>query len=325
MKHILFLILLVLLFITTDIYAQVTIGSTFPPHKGSLLEIKEFDTANKEINATKGLGLPRVALESLSELTVDDESKKDQYAGLTVYNITNNAQLTEGIYCWFGESWKKVILMDTVGEDGNMLISKGDNTYKWEDVTIPGVKLYRPSQTAGFVTTNSVAQKYSWAQIMHSSQGADVYTSNPAAFTNSFLYTEKLKIETNSNNNKFMLIGLTADITKTTVNDDVVVTAFWEEVTIEILINNNVISPKKYIRSYSTAAKTPAKTTTDLFKIIPLPNTLNKGTYDLKIRISIPRTTYYSNRGTGNGNFNSPNQFVTIEMRDFGFVLYEER
>lgn len=325
MKHKLFLILLVFLLITAGVYAQVTIGSTLPPRRGSLLDIKQYSTTNKEINATKGLGLPRVALTSLSELTVDNQSKKDEYAGLTVYNITNNTQVTEGIYCWFGNTWKKVILMDTVGEDGNMLISNGDNTYRWGSITIPGVKLYRPSQTAGFVAGNSVPQRYSWSQMMYSDQGTNVYASNPAAFANSFLYTEKLKIETNANNNKLMLIGLTADITKKTVSDDVVETAFWEEVTVEVLVNNNVVSPQKYFRSYSTAAKTPATTTTDLFKIIPLPNSLNKGTYDLKIRISIPKTSYYSNKGTGSGNFNSPAQFVTVEMKDFGFVLYEEQ
>lgn len=325
MKHISLLIHLVFLLAATNICAQVTIGSTLEPRKGALLDLKELNTTGKQKNANRGLGLPRVALASLIQLTIDDEYKRDEYIGLTVYNITNNANVTEGIYCWFGNRWNKIILMDTVGEDGNMLINNGNNTYRWESVTIPGLKLYRPTQTAGFVARNSVAQRYSWGQIMYREGGAELYTSDPAAFTNSFLYTEKLEIQSTNNNNKYMLIGLAADVTKKTVSDDVIVTAFWEDVAVEVLINNTVVSPKKYTRSYSTAAKTPAKTTIDLFKIIPLPNTLNKGIYDLKIRISIPRSTYNSNKGTGSGNFNSPSPFVTIEMKEFGFVLYEEQ
>lgn len=73
-----------------QVKAQVTIGAGLEPRKGLLLDLKENDAPNKESNASKGFGLPRIALTSPTTLTIDDDSKKGDYVGVVVYNIGTN-------------------------------------------------------------------------------------------------------------------------------------------------------------------------------------------------------------------------------------------
>jgi len=98
-----------LLFVSGNfLHAQVTIGSGIPPLEGNLLDLKENELTGINPNATKGLGLPRVALSSLTTLTIDNDSAKDKYVGTIVYNTTTNSMLSEGMYYWDKNTWVKV-------------------------------------------------------------------------------------------------------------------------------------------------------------------------------------------------------------------------
>lgn len=118
--------LLFLSCIANTLFAQVTIGSSVPTERASLLEIKTQEADSKNITSTKGgLGLPRVYLVDKTTLEpfvpVGDTdwvnaatSKiKEKHAGLMVYNIyespaketDRNKTFRQGVYIWNGEKW----------------------------------------------------------------------------------------------------------------------------------------------------------------------------------------------------------------------------
>lgn len=118
--------LLFLSFIANTLFAQVTIGSSVPAERASLLEIKTQEADSKNITSSKGgLGLPRVYLVDKTTLEpfvpVGDTdwvnaatSKiKEKHAGLMVYNIyvspdaetDSNKIFKQGVYVWNGTNW----------------------------------------------------------------------------------------------------------------------------------------------------------------------------------------------------------------------------
>jgi len=99
--------------------SQVTVGAGLPPRKGSLLELKEDN--NDGENSEKGFSLPRVKLQSPDKLTLDDDSKGEEYKGLTVQNTNPVNGLIEGIYCWDGKIWRLMVVVKEQGMDGQLL------------------------------------------------------------------------------------------------------------------------------------------------------------------------------------------------------------
>jgi hypothetical protein len=102
------LILLSLLF-ATSLYAQVSIGSLLTPDPAVLLQIKEREASDGGATADRGILLPRVELNSLSDITVianttPNKNKIADLTGLLVYNV-NTAGMEEGIYEWDGREW----------------------------------------------------------------------------------------------------------------------------------------------------------------------------------------------------------------------------
>lgn len=91
-------------------HAQVTIGSTSPPVKAALLDLKTKDTIGPDnISADKGLLLPRVKLSSLGSLEPLVISatfgEKRHLTGLKVYNMNETSPFSKGVYIWNGDSW----------------------------------------------------------------------------------------------------------------------------------------------------------------------------------------------------------------------------
>lgn len=80
--------------------AQVTIGSGREPDKGALLDLKETEDGTSK----KGLLLPRVALVSLN----DPSPLTEHTAGMYVYNITSEGELTPGNYFNDGQKWNRI-------------------------------------------------------------------------------------------------------------------------------------------------------------------------------------------------------------------------
>lgn len=142
--------------------AQVTIGSGESPASGTLLQLKNISGISADApNATKGLGLPRVALTSKTDLfpmflsdnaymnntggKKDDEDQK--HIGLVVYNIANGLcnPLSIGVNVWNGTNW----ILLSKGAKKNALYAP--NSYMIEtdgtmggatSITIPVEKAY---------------------------------------------------------------------------------------------------------------------------------------------------------------------------------------
>jgi len=103
--------------------SQVTIGNNEAPENGALLQLKNIDgVTDNSVNATKGLGLPRVELTDINNLypmftddgtsgykigstsyTKADEDEK--HIGLVVYNINQCTPKGKGIHVWNKEKW----------------------------------------------------------------------------------------------------------------------------------------------------------------------------------------------------------------------------
>lgn len=109
-KNILFLIIFLLFnHFLIKLHAQVTIGSGIPSNKGSLLDLKEYiSNPSTGVNATRGLGMPRVLLvdpKSLVPTSVDTETEKANNIGLMVYNVANTIKFCPGLHVWDGTTW----------------------------------------------------------------------------------------------------------------------------------------------------------------------------------------------------------------------------
>lgn len=107
MKRLFFIPLLAISILSN---AQVTIGSSNPPHKDALLDLKEFVDGTAE----KGLLMPRVSLSA----TNDPSPLSTHVQGMIVYNTTpSNTQdpaylpqyhVSKGFYYNDGKKWEKM-------------------------------------------------------------------------------------------------------------------------------------------------------------------------------------------------------------------------
>ncbi|MFV0328791.1 MAG: hypothetical protein ACK5KL_03030 [Dysgonomonas sp.] len=317
---IIILIGVAILLLLPSVNAQVTVGSNVPPRKGTLLDLKENNNTNKDFNSKKGFGLPRVALESLTTLTVDNTIQKDNYVGMTVYNIANNDELSEGTYCWFGTTWKQIVLVDGAGKTGNYLQNNGNNTYSWANITIPQYKFWKPTHSASFISSKAPKQTYNYPDI---TQNNGVPPSS--LFKDKFSYTETVNAKTDAGKNKFILVDIVANINKIVIGNRSAVRSFWEEIKIEVLIDDVVI--KEYSRIFSNPEVSVANSTFDLFAMIPLTGfNVGKGDHTIQVRVSNVRNTYSNNTTTSNQNgyFAKTGPLLETVLTNFGFILYEE-
>lgn len=304
------------------VQAQVSIGSDTSPQKGSLLELKTNDKKGKEANSDKGLGLPRVALSSPGTLTIDDEAKKEDYAGMMVYNITNNNDIKEGIYIWDGQIWKQTVSIDSSGTEGDVLQSNGDGTCSWSAFTFPEFSFHKPTQISIFDQNKATDLKLSYALMTRVSKGSNVYAPEAGLFDNRFVYSETLDIQSDESKNKYLLLGITALIRELTIGSGAPRVGFWQTVQIDVLVND--VLRKSYQKRYYTVANSTTHIYIDLFSIIYFTE-LGKGSYDLKIRISNLENTFPANRGSSTGYFSQNEQeFYQVSLEDINFILYED-
>jgi len=121
MKKIIFLTSIFAILSVLTLKAQVTIGTLESPVPGALLQLKSTGDAdsNGDVNATKGLALPRVALvkhDQLQPMYSADEAAalstevKLAHKGLVVYNLTDDPEepLSIGLNYWDGEQWNSI-------------------------------------------------------------------------------------------------------------------------------------------------------------------------------------------------------------------------
>lgn len=107
-NRILGLIIILSLFVLPT-KGQVTIGSSETPEQGAILDLKE----NPDGTSTRGLGMPRIELTNLYNLTdvgVVDPSLDATHTGLVVYNTVDKNDyrdpICKGLYVWDGEKWQ---------------------------------------------------------------------------------------------------------------------------------------------------------------------------------------------------------------------------
>lgn len=145
--------------------AQVTIGSNVAPREGVLIDLKENDKLATEANAKAGLGIPRVELVSPDRLTIDQETKKSEYLGATVYNVVENEILKKGPYTWNGDEWIRVLTSIPIGNSGQILYSTEDGTTYWDGATEPKYPFYMPTTVSFFDASKMNSNRYSYNEL----------------------------------------------------------------------------------------------------------------------------------------------------------------
>ena len=101
--------------LTTQMWAQVTVGSAETPVPGALLQLKDGNYGDGT-NAKKGLGMPRVELSDLNKLKMGtaeeftDSESLTAHIGLLVYNVTKietaEKRICPGLHVWIGSEWQ---------------------------------------------------------------------------------------------------------------------------------------------------------------------------------------------------------------------------
>lgn len=121
------LLLFTIVFFTTNILAQVTIGSNVKPSQGAILDLKEND--NLGANSTKGMALPRVQLTTTSSLEdIGTGLDQDAHIGLTIYVPSSFENSCPGVYVWTGTEWQA--LNESKLDDFITVNDIDGNTYK---------------------------------------------------------------------------------------------------------------------------------------------------------------------------------------------------
>lgn len=113
-----FCFLYVTFLLSSNVYAQVTVGSSEPPAPGAILQLKDIKgVTGGEANAYKGLLLPRVYITDLKKLKmsetvaeITDETTKGLHTGLVAFNTYQDMcqkpnPIRKGVYTWTGSEW----------------------------------------------------------------------------------------------------------------------------------------------------------------------------------------------------------------------------
>lgn len=314
-----FLIYTMMLALPAIAEAQVTIGAAREPREGALLDLKEEDSTKK------GLGLPRVALSEPGTFGLDKQEAAAGYAGMTVYNVTNNGKINEGIYCWNGNRWMQAVMPDSIGEDGRALTSNGDGTYSWTSVPVPTFNFYKPTQVLAFESKCATSYTYSYADMTNA---ADITSSMrkpyPSVFAGKYAYKGSIDIKTNGE--KYALLRLSLNVRKKTNDGTTAIKkSIWEYVQIEVFLDKE---GKKLVKNYANSYTTPEAGYPTLYvnwlSTIDLKN-VAAGSYPLWIKVSILQNIYAYNSTDfpPSGNFAKSSDFCTININDFGLVLFE--
>lgn len=323
-KILIFIIALIISFSTAT--AQVTIGSLQPPRSGTLLDLDQDGLPQK------GLGLPRVALTSLTALTIGPETEKNNYVGAMVYNITNDANIKKGIYCWMGDTWKQAIVVNSKGDNGSILTSNGDGTYGWSEVTIPEYEFHKPTNIRGFKEKNAQINEYQYDNIVYGNEiRPGAWNPDPDAFKNKYVYTDTLNVQTDAATKKFMLLGMTITTQKSSLSDALPSENMWEAIITEVFMTkinpNGSLGTTKSIKKYRKTANVfrhgPLTSYFDLFSIISLNDvdpTLSTGDYQIKIQVKVAESSLGRDP-----NFKVPDIFYRIGLADINLVLFEHQ
>lgn len=320
-KYLSSVLYLLFIFSISQGYAQVTVGSAVEPRKGALLDIKQENTTENEPNAAGGIGLPRVALVSPVILTIDEDIRKSNYVGITVYNITDNDDIKEGIYSWDGTRWKLCISVDDYGMEGQLLNSNGNGTFDWSNFVFPEYSFHKPTQISVFDSKKATDKSYSYTALTGGGDGTWGKKPKSDTFDDCFIYTETLDIQTAALKEKYLLLGIACVVEVATLGGFTPDKGFWQIMQIDVYIDDEIVQSNQ--RLYPTAAKSDKSIYIDMFSIVPL-DRFDKGSRTLKIKLSNIENTFPDNVCSEIGCFSeTTGKFYMITMTDLNLVLYE--
>ena len=164
MKKILFVMLSLLLWSAANVQAQVTIGSNANPHPGAALDIQ----------SSKGLKLPVVAIFNANILELAGDADKATAVGIMVYN-TNASMVDgrgEGVYVWNGSKWMFVA------------VSSGAAVPVTQISVSPSGTSVTSGQTQPFTATvspgNATTPEVSWLVLPGTGSGTIISTGTSA-------------------------------------------------------------------------------------------------------------------------------------------------
>lgn len=173
-KTVKFLCLVCMLFVAGQTKSQVTFGSTEKTEDGALLQLKNIDNVTDgSANATKGLGLPRVALTDLKKLEpcAKTSTEASSHVGLMVFNTT--PEICPGVFVWDGEKWEKV------PDDRKTVVSSDVST---------NVYIVRPKDILEFPVTKvyNVLQDATWGTDLNTT----ALSTDPAKWDAKLIWQE---------------------------------------------------------------------------------------------------------------------------------------
>jgi len=210
--RVLLLSMSVIIVVSGNICAQVTIGSNTPPQKAALLQIKDQEAISDGgiTSSTGGFLLPRVNLTLRTELhpfytsgatdytgVARDKAKLD-HIGLIVYNLNpvEEENLETGVYKWDGTKWTQIMetpSMAKVSVDDCSKIRVNGKYYKGvglnasNTISIPLTVTQEGNYTILATTTNGFQFQASGVfksegsyTVTLTGLGAPVNTTNPA-------------------------------------------------------------------------------------------------------------------------------------------------
>jgi len=155
--------IIILNFIFSDsLYSQVTIGNEDVPVEGALLQLKQDGTFTNNANATKGLGMPRVKLTDLNNISTDIPSAAGQenaHVGLTIYNVNEDLcawePIFKGLYTWDGLKWQRLGQPET---NYMLFYDQEGNPFKARSFGNAGVWMTENLKATKFAGTTTGAQ-----------------------------------------------------------------------------------------------------------------------------------------------------------------------
>lgn len=159
----------IFILICSQTKAQVTVGCDSSPNRGSLLDLKQNDNQNE--NSSKGLLLPRVALEDVVKMgpciqsDLAQSTDKQSHIGLVVYNVTDSISvgLCPGVYIWMGDTWSRLPEACKSNIDPQLLYSPNCYIVSPGQVSeeIPIAKAYLVSESRSDMTNLNASNKVS--------------------------------------------------------------------------------------------------------------------------------------------------------------------
>lgn len=337
-------------FVTTRLYSQVTIGSAESPRKGVLLDLKQDNKSGNLANSSLAFGLPCVELgNSITDLVIDNASKKNNYVGAVVYNITKNNVFDIGVYVWNGTEWGEYASSKIIGANDQVLTLLEDNRSSFKTPPKPIYDFYKISGVYNFMSeyTENTPREYDYPSMTEGGNDPSYSTNyktfpTQAAkdkFSRDAVYSTRFKTETSGR--KFFEFAISVQMKFLLAKDfndgtDKMKELSWGDFLYELYINKIKVGQltQRYVLSASPTVKDNL-----LFKMeVPSKSVIQSIPKQddnlIEVKIALLSSSFARNKGTGGASTANRQgnpfrtgvnlNFLTMEVVDFSLLFYEE-